>query len=117
MPCLALSSRHHGIPTTRRLGTSKFPYSVFGTGTFGGGSEFFKAWGSTDVDEATRLVDICLDAGLNLFDTADVYSNGVSEEILGKAIAGTPQQVLISTKATFRMAAMVPTISARRAIT
>ncbi len=75
----------------------------FGTGTFGGGSEFFKAWGETDGQEATRLVDICLDAGVNLFDTADIYSQGMSEEILGKAIAGRRDKVLISTKATFPM--------------
>ncbi len=75
----------------------------FGTGTFGGGNEFFKAWGASDVAEATRLVDICLEAGVNLFDTADVYSDGLSETILGKAIAGRRDEVLISTKATFRM--------------
>lgn len=89
----------------RQLGYSglKVPVLSFGTGTFGGGTEFFKAWGSSDVAEATRLVDICLDAGVNLFDTADVYSRGISEEILGKAIAGKRSRVLISTKATFRM--------------
>src|SRR5579871_750550 len=89
----------------RQLGKSglKVPVLSFGTGTFGGGSEFFKAWGSIDVAEATRLVDICLDAGVNLFDTADVYSKGLSETILGKAIAGRRDKVLISTKATFRM--------------
>ncbi|MGB7496884.1 MAG: aldo/keto reductase [Candidatus Acidiferrum sp.] len=89
----------------RQLGYSglKVPVLSFGTGTFGGGNEFFKAWGSSDVAEATRLVDICLDAGVNLFDTADVYSLGQSEEILGKAIAGKRGRVLISTKATFRM--------------
>ena len=89
----------------RQLGYSglKVPVLSFGTGTFGGGNEFFKAWGSSDVAEATRLVDICLDAGVNLFDTADVYSHGQSEEILGKAIAGKRGRVLISTKATFRM--------------
>jgi aryl-alcohol dehydrogenase-like predicted oxidoreductase len=75
----------------------------FGTGTFGGGSEFFRAWGASDVAEATRLVDICLEAGVNLFDTADVYSDGLSETILGKAVAGRRDAVLISTKATFRM--------------
>jgi len=88
----------------RQLGYSglKVPILSYGTGTFGGGNEFFKAWGSSDVAEATRLVDICLDAGVSLFDTADVYSNGISEEILGKAIAGKRNRVLISTKATFR---------------
>jgi aryl-alcohol dehydrogenase-like predicted oxidoreductase len=89
----------------RLLGGSGFavPVLSFGTATFGGGNEFFKAWGSTDVQEATRLVDIALDAGMNLFDTADVYSKGLAEEILGKAIAGRQNRVLISTKATFRM--------------
>ena len=89
----------------RQLGKSglKVPVLSFGTGTFGGGTEFFKAWGASDVAEATRLVDVCLDAGVNLFDTADVYSNGLSETILGKAIAGRRSQVLISTKATFKM--------------
>jgi len=89
----------------RLLGRSglKVPVLSFGTGTFGGGTEFFKAWGSSDVAEATRLVDICLDAGVNLFDTADIYSDGLSETILGKAIHGKRADVLISTKATFRM--------------
>jgi aryl-alcohol dehydrogenase-like predicted oxidoreductase len=91
----------------RTLGHSglKVPVLSYGTGTFGGGSEFFRAWGASDVAEATRLVDICLEAGVNLFDTADVYSNGLSETILGKAVAGRRDQVLISTKATFRMGA------------
>ncbi len=89
----------------RQLGRSglKVPVLSFGTGTFGGSGEFFKAWGSSDVAEATRLVDICLEAGVNLFDTADVYSQGVSEEILGKAIEGRRNDLLISTKATFTM--------------
>ncbi len=89
----------------RQLGKSglKVPALSYGTGTFGGGNEFFKAWGASDVAEATRLVDICLDAGVNLFDTADVYSDGLSETILGKAIAGKRERVLISTKATFKM--------------
>ena len=81
----------------------KVPVISFGTGTFGGGNEFFKAWGASDVAEATRLVDICLDGGVNLFDTADVYSDGLSETILGKAVAGRREKVLISSKATFRM--------------
>lgn len=89
----------------RQLGGSglKVPVLSFGTGTFGGGTEFFRAWGSSDVEEASRLVDICLEAGVTLFDTADVYSNGLSEEILGKALAGRRDKVLISSKATFRM--------------
>src|ERR1700693_2877644 len=89
----------------RTLGRSglKVPVLSLDTGTFGGTNEFFKAWGSRDVAEATRLVDICLEAGVNLFDTADVYSQGRSEEILGQAIAGRRDKVLISTKATFPM--------------
>ncbi|MFZ1010306.1 MAG: aldo/keto reductase [Candidatus Sulfotelmatobacter sp.] len=89
----------------RTLGRSglKVPVLSYGTGTFGGGNEFFRAWGASDVAEATRLVDVCLEAGVNLFDTADVYSDGLSETILGKAVAGRRDNVLISTKATFRM--------------
>lgn len=89
----------------RQLGRSglKVPVLSFGTGTFGGGGELFKAWGDTDVKEATRMVDLCLDSGVNFFDTADVYSQGASEEILGKAIKSKRDKVLISTKATFRM--------------
>jgi len=88
----------------RQLGASGFrvPVLTFGTGTFGGGNEFFKAWGESDVAEATRLVDICLEAGLNMFDSADVYSSGMAEEILGQAIRGRRDQVIISTKGTFR---------------
>jgi len=90
----------------RLLGGSglKVPVLSFGAGTFGGGNEFFDAWGATaDVAEARRIVDICLEAGVNLFDTADVYSDGRSEEVLGKALAGKRHEALISTKATFRM--------------
>ncbi len=89
----------------RQLGGSglKVPVLSFGTGTFGGKGEFFKEWGTTDVAEAKRLVDVCLDAGVNFFDTADIYSLGASEEILGKAIEGRRAQVLVSTKATFKM--------------
>src|SRR5712692_1921727 len=89
----------------RQLGRSglKVPALSFGTGTFGGGTEFFRAWGATDVAEASRLVSVCLEGGVNLFDTADVYSKGLSEEILGKAVAGRRHNVLISTKTTFRM--------------
>ena len=89
----------------RQLGYSglQVPLISFGTGTFGGSNEFFKAWGSSDVAEATRLVDICLEAGVNLFDTADIYSYGAAEEILGKALEGRRNDVLISTKATFTM--------------
>src|SRR6201996_1494380 len=79
------------------------PVLSFGTGTFGGTNEFFQRWGQTDVAEATRLVDLCLEAGVNFFDTANVYSQGVSEEILGQALKGRRHQALISTKATFAM--------------
>jgi aryl-alcohol dehydrogenase-like predicted oxidoreductase len=90
----------------RQLGRSGFkvPELCFGTGTFGGHSdEFFKAWGAADVAEATRIVDICMEAGLNFFDTADIYSFGASESVLGGAIQHLRREdVLISTKATFR---------------
>ncbi len=87
----------------RRLGTSGFmvPALTLGTATFTGGNPSFKNWGATDVPEAMRLVDICLDAGLTMFDSADVYSDGAAEEILGAAIQGRRDKVLISTKATF----------------
>jgi aryl-alcohol dehydrogenase-like predicted oxidoreductase len=89
----------------RTLGNSglKVPVLSYGTATFGGSNEFFKTWGSTQVNEAKRLVDICLEAGLNFFDTANVYSSGVAEEILGEALKGRRQHTLISTKATFPM--------------
>lgn len=89
----------------RQLGHSGLKVSAlsFGAGTFGGGTEFFRAWGATRGDEATRIVDLCLDAGVNLFDVADVYSNGLAEEVLGKSIAGKRNRLLISTKATFRL--------------
>lgn len=89
----------------RHLGRSglKVPVLSFGAGTFGGTGPLFSAWGQTDAAGATRLVDICLDAGVNLFDTADVYSNGASEEVLGAAIRGRRDQVLISTKTTLPM--------------
>jgi aryl-alcohol dehydrogenase-like predicted oxidoreductase len=86
----------------RQLGGLTVPVLSLGTGTFGGSGEFFGAWGSSDAAEATRLVDICLDAGLTMFDSADVYSHGMAEEILGQAIKGRRDQVLISTKGTFR---------------
>lgn len=89
----------------RQLGRSglKVPVLSFGTGTFGGVGDFFGKWGATDVAQAKRQVDLCLDAGLNFFDTADVYSRGASEEILGQALRGRRDQALISTKATFTM--------------
>ncbi|SDP96289.1 Predicted oxidoreductase [Mucilaginibacter sp. OK268] len=89
----------------RQLGASglKVPVLSFGTATFGGGNEFFKAWGNTQVDEAKKLIHLCLDAGVNFFDTANVYSRGLSEEILGHALEGLRNRVLISSKATFTM--------------
>lgn len=102
----------------RRLGSSGFkvPVLSFGAGTFGGQGPLFSAWGNTDVAEASRLIDICLDSGLTMFDTADVYSTGASETILGQAIKGRRDKVLISTKATFRSVTR-RTMWARRAIT
>ena len=89
----------------RLLGGSglKVPALCLGTATFGGGNEFFRAWGASDVAEATRLVDLSLDAGVNMFDSADAYSAGLAEEILGQAIKGRRDKLLISTKATFKM--------------
>ncbi|RYE67729.1 MAG: aldo/keto reductase [Rhizobiaceae bacterium] len=89
----------------RYLGRSGLKVSVlsFGAGTFGGSGPLFGAWGNTDVEEARRLIDICLDAGVNLFDTADVYSNGASEHVLGAAIKGRRDKVLISTKVSLPM--------------
>jgi len=88
----------------RQLGRSGFkvPVLSLGTGTFGGGNEFFKSWGSTDAQGASRLVDVCLEAGVTMFDSADIYSSGLAEEVLGAAIKGRRDKVLISTKATFR---------------
>ncbi len=89
----------------RLLGGSGLKVSALslGTGTFGGANEFFKAWGDTDVAGARRLLDICFEAGVNLFDTANGYSDGKSEEVLGKALEGKRDRALISTKATFRV--------------
>ncbi|NKY56616.1 aldo/keto reductase [Nocardia flavorosea] len=85
----------------RRLGASGLvvPALSFGAGTFGGRGELFGAWGDTDVEQARRLVDISLDAGVTMFDTADVYSGGASEEVLGAAIRGRRDRLLLSTKA------------------
>lgn len=88
----------------RFLGASglKVPVLSFGTATFGGEGDFFKAWGNTKGADAKRLIDICLDAGVNLFDTADIYSNGLAEEVLGQAIVGQQRdKLLLSTKSTF----------------
>ena len=84
----------------RSLGGSglKVPALMLGTATFGGGNDFFRKWGATDVAEATALVDAALDMGCNMFDTADAYSRGLSEEILGKAVEGRRDKVLLATK-------------------
>jgi aryl-alcohol dehydrogenase-like predicted oxidoreductase len=90
----------------RQLGKSglKVPELCFGAGTFGAANEFFKAWSETTQEEANRIVDICMDAGMNLFDTADIYSDGESEKALGKALAKhNREDLMISTKATFRL--------------
>src|SRR5260370_33053626 len=87
----------------RLLGGSGLKVSAlsFGAATFGGTNEFFSAWANTEVDEARRLIDICLEAGINLFDTANGYSDGRSEEVLGAALQGRRDHALISTKAYF----------------
>jgi aryl-alcohol dehydrogenase-like predicted oxidoreductase len=87
----------------RRLGSSglRVPALSFGTATFGGGNDFFKAWGSTDAGGARHLVDVCLDHGVSMFDSADGYSGGLAETILGEAIKRRRNRVLISTKVTF----------------
>ena len=91
----------------RKLGKSgiRVPELCFGCGTFGGRDEFFDAWGATeDIAQARKIVDICMAAGLNFFDTADMYSEGRSEAVLGGAIKHLRREdVLISTKATFRL--------------
>ena len=87
----------------RSLGRSglQVPVLGLGTGTFGGSNEFFQRWGRTQASEAARLIDVCLEHGLTLFDTADIYSDGASETVLGEALAGKRDRALISTKATF----------------
>jgi len=86
----------------RKLGHAGLhvPVLSLGTGTFGGTNAFFEKWGTTDVAQAKRLVDICFESGVNFFDTADVYSGGAAEEILGKALGAKRPEALISTKAT-----------------
>jgi aryl-alcohol dehydrogenase-like predicted oxidoreductase len=99
----------------RLLGNSGLKVSAlsFGTATFGGAS-FFKAFGETQVDEAKRLVDLCIDAGVNLFDTADMYSFGQSEEILGKTLKGKRDKVLVATKMHMPMSEEVNSLGASR---
>ena len=85
----------------RRVGNSGLVVSELslGTATFAGKGEFFGAWGDTDVEQARRLIDLALEASINLVDTADVYSDGAAEEVLGQALRGRRDDVLISTKA------------------
>ncbi|MHC9294287.1 aldo/keto reductase [Mycobacterium sp. LTG2003] len=85
----------------RRVGNSGLTVSElsFGAATFGGRGEFFGAWGNTGIEQARALVDLCLESGITMFDTADVYSDGASEEVLGAALRGRRDSVLISTKA------------------
>ncbi|HLW20879.1 MAG TPA: aldo/keto reductase [Cyclobacteriaceae bacterium] len=89
----------------RHLGRSglKVPVLSLGTGTFGGTDDFFQKWGQTGAKEASRLIDICPERGVNFFDTANVYSAGDSEKVLGKAIQGRREKIILSTKATFKM--------------
>ncbi|MEE7567826.1 aldo/keto reductase, partial [Xanthomonas sp. Kuri4-3] len=90
---------------TRFLGRSGFKVPVLGlgAGTFGGKGPLFSAWGNTGVAQARRMIDLCLEAGLNLFDTADVYSDGASEEVLGEALQGRRDRVILSTKTGLRL--------------
>ena len=101
---------------TRYLGASGFkvPALGLGTGTFGGKGPLFAAWGNTDVAAARRLLDIALDAGINLFDSADVYSDGASESILGEAIRGRRHEVILSTKLSLRAGAGPNDVGASR---
>ncbi len=100
----------------RQFGRSglQVPVLSLGTGTFGTKGEFFQRWGDTDVKEASKLIDICLEHGLNFFDTADVYSQGASEEVLGAAIKNRRNDVLISTKTTFQMGEGVNNVGSSR---
>jgi aryl-alcohol dehydrogenase-like predicted oxidoreductase len=101
----------------RFLGSSGFRVSAlgFGAGTFGGKGPLFSAWGNTDVEQARRLIDMCLEAGLNFFDTADVYSEGASEAILGAALQGKRDRAVISTKVSLRAGSEINAVGASRA--
>jgi aryl-alcohol dehydrogenase-like predicted oxidoreductase len=100
----------------RVLGSSGFnvPVLGFGAGTFGGKGPVFSAWGKTDVEEAKRLIDLCLDAGANFFDTADVYSDGASESILGAALKGRREKAILSTKIGLRAGSGVNDVGSSR---
>jgi aryl-alcohol dehydrogenase-like predicted oxidoreductase len=88
----------------RQLGRSGLRVSTLTLGTMGfGGKGMFAPVGSIDVDGARRQIDMCLEAGMNVVDTADVYSGGVSEEIVGQAIEGRRDDVILATKVRFPM--------------
>jgi aryl-alcohol dehydrogenase-like predicted oxidoreductase len=89
----------------RFLGKSGVKVSVLslGAATFGGGNEFFRSWGQVDDSGASRMLDMCLDAGVNLIDVSNNYSTGLAEEVLGQALKGRRDRLLISTKAFFPM--------------
>jgi aryl-alcohol dehydrogenase-like predicted oxidoreductase len=89
----------------RQLGRSGLRVSVLGLGTmgFGGGGNFANV-GEIGVEGATRQLDLCLDAGVTFVDTANVYSTGVSEEIVGKAIGSRRDRIVLATKARFPLA-------------
>src|SRR5918997_1868917 len=83
----------------RQLGRSGLKISTITLGTMGfGGTGWASPVGHLDVQAARRQIDICLEAGVNLIDTADIYSNGLSEEILGQALGSGREEVLIATK-------------------
>jgi aryl-alcohol dehydrogenase-like predicted oxidoreductase len=105
MPPLSGDHQGNACMEYRRIGTSDLTVSAIslGTATFGGGSDFYRAWGETDAAEARRIVDIALAAGVTMFDTADAYSRGMSEEILGQALRGRRSRAVIATKAGLRM--------------
>ncbi|WP_416307434.1 aldo/keto reductase [Neptunicella sp. SCSIO 80796] len=100
----------------RFLGDSGFkvPALGFGAGTFGGKGPLFSAWGNSQLEEAKKIIDICLEHGVNLFDTADVYSDGESEKILGQALSGKRDKAIISTKMTLRSGDGVNQVGASR---
>jgi aryl-alcohol dehydrogenase-like predicted oxidoreductase len=91
---------HHEFQASRKIWPAGAG-AEFWHGDLGGGNDFFKAWGSTDTSGAARLIDVCLEHGVSMFDTADVYSDGLAEQILGEAIKGKRNRLLISTKVTF----------------
>ncbi|MBP2542997.1 aldo/keto reductase [Acinetobacter guillouiae] len=74
----------------------------FGAGTFGGKGPLFSAWGQAGQTEANQMITTCIDAGINFFDTADVYSDGESEKMLGIALAPYRHNAIISTKVALR---------------